>query len=90
MKMLKKPESFIDLPKVFIKKSALESVFSGAQVMAPAVESMEPVEKGERVAMYCGKEFIGIGIAKIPGKEIKGKTKGLAVKLERVHKALNS
>lgn len=84
-KMLRAPESLIDLPKVFIKESALESIFSGAQVMVPAVESMDDVEAGDRVSMYCGERFIGVGIAKIAKKELK-KGKGLAVRLERVHK----
>ncbi len=82
-KMLRPPESLIDLPKVFIKESALESIKSGAQVMIPAIERMEKAEKGQRVAMYCGKRFIGVGIAQVSEKELKGK--GLGVKLERVH-----
>ncbi len=83
-KMLRSPESLIDLPKVFIKESALESVLSGAQVMAPAVESIDDVKTGERVAMYCKDRFIGVGIAQKSKEELK--KKGLAVKLERVHR----
>jgi H/ACA ribonucleoprotein complex subunit 4 len=83
-KMLRAPESLIDLPKVFIKESALESVLSGAQVMAPAVESMDDVEAGERVAMYCKDRFIGVGIAQKSKGELE--KKGLAVMLERVHR----
>lgn len=86
-KMLRAPESLIGLPRAFIKESALNSIYSGAQVMAPAVEGMEPVERGERVAMYCGGMFIGVGVAQLSDKDLAaGKKKGLAIKLERVQK----
>jgi H/ACA ribonucleoprotein complex subunit 4 len=86
-KMLKKPESLIDYSKVFIKDSALESIFSGAQVMVPAIEGFQsPVSRSERVALYCKEKFIGVGIAQLSSEEIKKKKKGMAVKLERVHK----
>ena len=86
-KMLRPPESLIGLPRAFIKESALGSIFSGAQVMAPAVEGMENVERGERVAMYCGGMFIGVGVAQISDVDLAaGKKKGLAIRLERVHK----
>jgi H/ACA ribonucleoprotein complex subunit 4 len=86
-KMLRTPESLIGLPRAFIKESALDSIFSGAQVMAPAVESMEPVERGDRVSMYCGGLFIGVGVTQISDKDLAaGKKKGLTIKLERVHK----
>jgi predicted ribosome-associated RNA-binding protein Tma20 len=85
--MLRTPESLIGLPRAFVKESALDSIFSGAQVMAPALESMEPVERGDRVAMYCGGMFIGVGVAQISDTDFSaGKKKGLAIKLERVHK----
>jgi len=83
-KMLRKPETLIELPKVLIKESSVESVLSGAQIMAPAIERMEEAEKGDRVAIYCRDRFIGVGIAQVPQKELK--EKGIAVKLERIHK----
>lgn len=86
-KMLRNPEEFIELPKGFIKQNALQTIFSGAQVMVPAVERFEDsVEKGKRVALYAKKQFIGVGIAQISAKEIEKRKKGLAIKLERVHK----
>lgn len=85
--MMHRPEEFIELPKVFIKESALKSVFSGAQVMAPAVDRFgENVKEGGRVAIYAGSMFVGVGIAKMSIEEIGAKKRGLAVKLERVHK----
>jgi H/ACA ribonucleoprotein complex subunit 4 len=81
-RMLRKPESLIGLPRVSIKESALASVLSGAQIMAPAVEKVDAVEKGDRVAIYCKERFIGVGVAQVPGSEMAGR--GLAVKLERM------
>lgn len=87
LRMIKPPERFIDLKKAFIKESALDSIFSGAQVMAPALETMDAgVLKDERVAMYCGERFIGVGVMQISAEEAKKSNHGLAIKLERVHK----
>jgi H/ACA ribonucleoprotein complex subunit 4 len=81
------PEEFINFPKAFIRESALKSVFTGAQVMVPAVERLEStVKREERVAMYCGNKFIGVGIAQLEEKELKAKRHGLAIRLERIHK----
>jgi predicted rRNA pseudouridine synthase len=80
--MFKAPESLIDFPKAFIKKSALDSILSGAQIMIPAIEKMDDVETGQKVALYCGEKFIGIGISMMKDLE---KTKGIAIKLERIH-----
>ncbi|MDD5339852.1 MAG: RNA-guided pseudouridylation complex pseudouridine synthase subunit Cbf5 [Candidatus ainarchaeum sp.] len=86
-KMLRPPESLIGLPRAFIKESALNSIYSGAQVMTPAVEGMEAVERGERVAMYCGGLFIGVGVAQVSDRDLAaGKKKGLAIRLERIHR----
>ena len=38
-RMLKEPERFIEMPAVSIKESALPSVLSGAQIMAPAINN---------------------------------------------------
>jgi tRNA U55 pseudouridine synthase TruB len=80
-KMLRAPESLIELPRAHIKESALESVLSGAQIMIPAIEKMEEFEPGQRVSLYCNDRFIGVGVVK--AKELKGK--GLGIQLERVH-----
>jgi H/ACA ribonucleoprotein complex subunit 4 len=87
--MLKPPESFIDLPRVFIKKSSLKSIFSGAQIMIPALEKLGDVKKGERVALYCGDAFVGVGQMAIDARELQSRSSGLAVKLERMHLAQN-
>jgi predicted RNA-binding protein (TIGR00451 family) len=72
-KMLKAPEEFIGLPKAYIKESALASVRSGAQIMAPGLEKAdEGVAAGQKVAIYCGSRFVGVGVA-------------MVVKIERMH-----
>lgn len=83
--MLKAPESFIGLPKAFIKGSALGSVLSGAQVMVPALEKIGDVKKGERIAIYCGDAFVGVGIMAIDAQELQKRKSGLAIRLERIH-----
>jgi predicted rRNA pseudouridine synthase len=86
--MLKAPESLIDLPKVFLKKSSLKSILSGAQIMIPALEKLGDVKKGGRVALYCGDAFVGVGQMAIDAQELQKRSGGLAVKLERMHLAL--
>jgi tRNA pseudouridine55 synthase len=88
--MLKAPESLIDLPRVFLKRSSLRSIFSGAQVMIPALEKLGDVKKGERVSLYCGEDFVGVGQMAIDARELQSRSSGLAVKLERVHRALKN
>jgi predicted rRNA pseudouridine synthase len=88
MDMIHRPEEYINLPKVQIRENALKSVFSGAQVMVPAVESFdEGIMEGSRVCMFCGNHFIGVGIARVSYDELEKRKHGIAVKLERVHKA---
>lgn len=84
--LLHAPEEFIDFPKVFVKESALKSIFSGAQIMRPAIEKLENIKKEQRVSIYCKDKFIGVGIVQIDSDELESKKKGKIVKLERVHK----
>jgi len=83
--MLKKPESLLGLPRVGIKGTALKSIASGAQIMAPAVEKIGDVKKGDKVAVYCGTLFVGVGAMQVAGADFQHKKHGLAVKMERVH-----
>lgn len=84
-RMLHPPEKFIDLSKVYLKETALASIINGAQIMVPAIEKIGEVERGERVAIYCDKKFVGVGVMEIAGREFNNKTNGNAIKLERVH-----
>ena len=82
--MLKPPEAFIDLPKVMVKETAVKNILSGAQLMSPGVVRMDEVERGAKVAIYCGGKFIGVGVAQCRPEEVET-VKGPVVKLERVH-----
>jgi H/ACA ribonucleoprotein complex subunit 4 len=87
--MFAPPEKYIELPKAFIKESALAFVLSGAQVMAPGVENLDDsIAEGARVAIYCKETFIGVGIAGTTMAKIKSgeSQNGIAIRLERIHK----
>jgi H/ACA ribonucleoprotein complex subunit 4 len=85
--IIQPPEKYIFLPKIFVKETAVKSIRSGAQVMAPAVLTIErEAERGEPVAIYSERdEFLGVGIASMNWHDLEVKKNGLAVKLERVH-----
>ncbi len=83
-KMLRPPETLIGLPRAFIKESAMDAILNGAQLTVPGIERIDDVSKGERVAIYCGERFVGVGVVQM-GLEAMAKGKGIAVKLERVH-----
>lgn len=82
--MLRKPEELMGFPRAFIKESSLGTVLSGAQIMAPGVESMEFAEKGQRVRIFCGDRFLGVGVAQMSDAEVAAKGHGLAIRLERL------
>jgi predicted RNA-binding protein (TIGR00451 family) len=85
MKMLREPETVIDLPKVHIKESAVKAIMTGAQVMVPAIEKIGDVKKNERVSLFAGNRFIGIGTMQIAASELQHRSRGLAIKVERMH-----
>jgi predicted rRNA pseudouridine synthase len=84
-KMLIRPEALIDFPRVWVKESAVRSLLNGAQIMVPAVEKIGSALKDEKVAIYAGNRFIGIGIMKMDAEKIGKIKSGLAIQLERVH-----
>jgi H/ACA ribonucleoprotein complex subunit 4 len=84
-RMLRPPETLIGLPRAFIKESALPSILNGAQLTVPGIERIEDVAKGGRVAIYCKERFVGVGVVQM-GLEEMAAGRGIAVKLERVHK----
>ncbi len=85
LKMLRPPQSLIELPRVWIKGSAVRSVATGAQVMIPAIEKIGDVKKGERVAVYSGDVFVGVGVMQVAGADLQSRRKGMGVRMERVH-----
>ncbi len=83
--MLRPPQSLIELPRVWIKEGAARSVATGAQVMIPAIEKIGDVRKGERVAVYSGGLFVGVGVMQVAGADLQSRKKGMGVRMERVH-----
>ncbi len=86
LRMVKKPDMYIEMPKVQIKETALASIASGAQIMAPAVENADKgILKGDRVMIYCEDLFVGIGIANESTQVMRRLHYGIVVRLERMH-----
>ncbi|MFN7990520.1 MAG: RNA-guided pseudouridylation complex pseudouridine synthase subunit Cbf5 [Candidatus Micrarchaeia archaeon] len=85
LSMAREPESLIELPKVFLRDSSVRSIATGAQVMVPAIESIGDVRTGDRVAIFCGKRFIGVGVMQIAGSDLQSMKRGLAIRIERMH-----
>jgi len=85
-KIVHRAEDFIDLPRVTIKNSAIDSIKSGAQIAVPAVVSFQGrVPGGQKVALYSEDgRFIGVGITQISSDELEKKKRGIAIRLERV------
>lgn len=88
--LLHPPEKFINFPKIVIKESAISSIFQGAQIMVPAIDSFPSnLRRNQLVKLYSSKgSFIGIGKTELNSDEFERKTHGLAVRLQRVHKSL--
>ena len=85
-KMLRKPEEFINYPKIIVKETAIKTISSGAQIMVPAVKSLDIVDKDALVSIYSESgKFVGVGRAAVSSEEFKKMENGLVVKLERVH-----
>jgi H/ACA ribonucleoprotein complex subunit 4 len=87
-KMIKPPESFIDFPKVVVKETAVEQLKHGAQLTVPGVLRFDSkVKKEERVAIYSetGK-FVGVGIFLFNYEEFVKAKKGIAARIERMHR----
>ncbi len=86
LRILKKPEDYIDAKKVIVRENAVESLLSGAQLMAPGLKDAEDIKKDETVALYSESgKFIGMGKALFDKEEMLEKKKGKVVKIERIH-----
>ncbi len=86
-RMICNPEDLIDLSRVQVKENAVESIVSGAQIMIPAIENFDDkIKTGDCVAIYSKGQFLGVGIAQLASEDVGSRNRGIAVKLERVHK----
>ena len=86
LKLIKKPEDYIDAKKIIVHNKAVENLKSGAQLMAPGVKNAEDFEKDEMVKLYSETgEFVGIGRTLFDKDEMLKRRKGQVVKIERMH-----
>jgi len=85
--IIKNTPDYIELKKITIKDSALQSIKNGAQVMAPALVDIEDgIKKDDFVKIFSQNGiFVGIGKAAADKKVLEKMKSGLAVKIERMH-----
>lgn len=80
---------FDDLPKIFVKDSAVDAISHGADVAVPGIKKVEgKIARGDLVAVFTLKgEAIAIGEAKLTAQKMATGSKGVAVNLSRVFMA---
>ncbi|MDY6930690.1 MAG: RNA-guided pseudouridylation complex pseudouridine synthase subunit Cbf5 [Halobacteriota archaeon] len=75
----------IELPRIFIKDTAVDAICHGANLMVPGVLSLDDkIKKNDTVAVFTLKgEAVCIGAAKMTSKEMLKAQRGLAVELKK-------
>ncbi len=86
-KVLLPPNKFLGfLNEVVIRKSAAKSLLSGAQLMRPGIVDAQEFNAGDYVRVVLeDKTFVGVGRAVVDWKDVKSKSRGLVIKMMRVH-----
>lgn len=76
----------VDLPRIFIRDTAVDAICHGADLMVPGILSLdEGIKKKDTVAIFTLKgEAVCIGAAKIGSKEMLKAQRGVAVELARI------
>ncbi|MEM3422638.1 MAG: RNA-guided pseudouridylation complex pseudouridine synthase subunit Cbf5 [Candidatus Bilamarchaeaceae archaeon] len=85
--IIKNTPDYIELPKAVVKENSLESIKNGAQIMVPAVVSVQDgARKDDFVKIFSESgSFVGIGRLRVEPLNLKEHKKGLAIKIERMH-----
>jgi len=86
-RLVKPIESFVqEIPKVWIRDTAVEALCSGASLAVPGIVKLEnTVAPGGIVAVLTLKgELVGMGTSKMPAKEIFEGDRGIAVDMGRI------
>ncbi len=93
-----KKQEFLFLPRLFgarmldkwekrfvqIAGDVLPYILKGASVLMPGVVDFdEGIEEGDEVIVLCKGEVVGVGSARLSGKEAKKQKKGMFVKVRR-------
>ena len=69
---------------VNIADDALPYILNGASVLLPGVLDFDgKIEKGDEVIVLCNGDVIGVGSARLSGREAKNQKKGMFVKIRR-------
>lgn len=78
--------AILHVKRVFVKDSVIGAITYGAPVYVPGlVRIQEGIEKEEKVAIYSLKgELVALGIAKMTSEEMYEKSRGLAIRTDRV------
>ena len=78
--------AIMNVKRVFVKDSTVNSVTNGSPVYAAGVSSVQDgIIRGETIALYSLKEeLVAIGIAKMTSEEMVKAKKGTAVRTDRV------
>lgn len=78
--------AILHIKRVFVKDSAIDSICHGSPVYASGLARIqENIGKGEIVAVYSSKEeLVALGFSKMTSKEMFERSKGVAVRTDRV------
>lgn len=78
--------AILHVKRVFVKDSAIDSICHGSPVYASGLARIqEQIEKGELAAVYSLKEeLVALGFSKMTSKEMFDRTKGVAIRTDRV------
>ncbi len=78
-------EALYGMPKIEIKKTALDTVKHGANLKKPGIKEIKGnLDKGEPVALEFNEKIIAIGEAQMNQEETQEKDKGIVVKTTKV------
>ncbi len=79
-------EALTDLPKVYVRDSAVDAICHGADLASPGVLRLsKSIKPGDTVCIMTLKgELVALGKAKMSGEEILKSDHGIVVKTERV------
>jgi len=78
--------AILHVKRIFVKDSAIDAICHGAPVFASGIcRIQKEIVRGETIAVYSLKEeLIALGIAKMTSEEMMKKSKGVAIRTDRV------
>jgi len=78
--------AILHVKRIFVKDSAIDAICHGAPVFASGIcRIQKEIVRGETVAVYSLKEeLVALGIAKMTSEEMMKKSRGVAIRTDRV------